>query len=110
MRIAIPVANNELCLHFGHCQAFALLDLEDQRVKRQQTLNPPAHQPGVLPRWLAGQGVNVVIAGGMGMRAQQLFQQHGIQVIVGAAPSSPIAIAEAFLAGKLETGENVCDH
>jgi predicted Fe-Mo cluster-binding NifX family protein len=52
----------------------------------------------------------VIIAGGMGMRAQQLFAQQSIQVLVGAPSEEPEAIARAFLDGTLQTGENVCDH
>ena len=76
----------------------------------RKTLRPPPHEPGVLPRWLHEQGVNVVVAGGMGQRAYQLFAQNDIKVIVGAPASDPDDIVAAYLAGTLETGENVCDH
>ena len=71
---------------------------------------PPPHEPGVLPKWLSDQNVDLVIAGGMGMRAQQLFAQAGVKVLTGAPGENPEKIVEAYLANTLETGKNVCDH
>jgi len=112
MRIAIPAANGQLAMHFGHCEKFALVDVDPdaKSVTGTQELDPPAHEPGVLPRWLAENSVNLVIAGGMGMRAQQLFAQSGIEVLVGAPSEAPESIVSAYLEGTLEVGENVCDH
>lgn len=112
MRIAIPTADGKLCMHFGHCQEFALVDVDDteKRVRDTSYHSPPAHEPGALPRWLKEQSANVVIAGGMGRRAQAIFSENGIDVIVGAAAETPEAIAESYLQGTLETGNNVCDH
>ena len=73
-------------------------------------MSPPPHEPGVLPRWLSEQGVTVVIAGGMGGRARDLFTNFGIRVITGAPVNTPDKIVAAFLDGSLELGENTCDH
>ncbi len=112
MRIAIPTAQGRLCMHFGHCEQFTLIDADDatHAVSHIEQVTPPPHEPGLLPRWLAERGVTVVIAGGMGQRAQQLFQQRGIHVVTGASSSDPEAAAQAWLAGTLVTGANVCDH
>lgn len=112
MKIAIPLADGKLSMHFGHCQEFALVDVDEntQEVLQTQTLQPPAHQPGVLPAWLHELGANVIIAGGMGQRAQQLFAQNDIKVIIGASAQNSEELIKAFLAGTLETGENICDH
>ena len=112
MKLAIPVANGRLSLHFGHCDEFVLVavDIESKRVLSQSKLEAPPHEPGVLPRWLHEQGATHVIAGGMGRRAQQLFLESGVNVVLGAPCDTPDALASAFLAGTLELGENVCDH
>ncbi len=112
MRIAIPVAEGKLAQHFGHCQEFALIDVDRERsqIVKQTSLVPPAHQPGVLPKWLAEQGADIVICGGMGQRAQGLFRSQGIEVVVGAPVMAPEGIATAHLNGTLEAGENICDH
>jgi predicted Fe-Mo cluster-binding NifX family protein len=112
MKIAIPVVDKQLCLHFGHCAHFAMVEVDDKEKKITSTeyMEPPAHEPGVLPKWLHEQGVNVILAGGMGTRAQQLFEQNGIEVVVGCAPASPETLVAAYLAGELQTGDNACDH
>ncbi len=112
MKIAIPIINGKLCMHFGHCEQFALVEADEtaKTISATEFLTPPAHEPGVLPRWLHEQGANVIIAGGMGQRAQGLFTQNGIAVIVGAPADTPEDIVTAYLAGTLEAGQNVCDH
>jgi predicted Fe-Mo cluster-binding NifX family protein len=112
MKIAVPLAGGRLAAHFGHCEAFALLeaDPETGAPGPVTTLTPPPHEPGLLPRWLHAQGVDVIIAGGMGRRAQDLFQKQGIAVHIGAPAETPEALAQAFLDKTLQTGPNVCDH
>jgi ATP-binding protein involved in chromosome partitioning len=46
----------------------------------------------------------------MGQRAQQLFAQNGITVVMGAPAEPPEHLATAYLNGTLETGDNICDH
>jgi len=112
MRIAIPITNGKLSAHFGHCQEFALVDVNEQtrEIAGVEKLQPPAHEPGALPRWLGEQKADVIIAGGMGQRAQQLFTQNKIKVVVGAPEQSVEELASAFLDNTLETGQNICDH
>jgi len=112
MRIAIPLTQGRLASHFGHCEEFALVDVDKERncIRMSDALAPPAHQPGVLPAWLAKQGAALVIAGGMGQRAQELFRTHGIDVIVGAPAWDADALVTAYLNGTLEAGDNVCGH
>ncbi|MFO7653317.1 MAG: NifB/NifX family molybdenum-iron cluster-binding protein [Candidatus Krumholzibacteriia bacterium] len=112
MRIAVPVAAGRMALHFGHCESFALVDVDPTAatiVDRRDVPAPP-HQPGLLPPWLAGQGVDVIIAGGMGQRAQDLFAAQRIRVLVGASAGSPEELVTGFLKGTLALGANVCDH
>jgi predicted Fe-Mo cluster-binding NifX family protein len=112
MRIAIPLATGKLAVHFGHCEEFALVDVDDREKKiiGEVRIGAPPHEPGRLPTWLASQGAEVIIAGGMGSRAQALFAGQGIRVIVGAAAAEPRALARAFLERSLATGTNLCDH
>jgi predicted Fe-Mo cluster-binding NifX family protein len=99
-------------MHFGHCEHFALVDVNPdgkEIVKREDVAAPP-HQPGLLPPWLAERGATTILAGGMGQRAQQLFAQQGIQVVVGAPAETPEQLVTEYLAGTLQVGDNVCDH
>ncbi len=112
MRIAIPVAGGVLCPHFGHCEHFVVVDVDTETrvVSSTRTLVPPPHEPGLLPRWLKEQGADLIIAGGMGMRAQNLFTEHGVRVVTGAAAEAPEKLVADMLAGSLVTGANACDH
>jgi predicted Fe-Mo cluster-binding NifX family protein len=112
MKIAVPITGGVLAEHFGHCQQFAILEVdpEQKSILKTEAVTPPAHQPGVFPQWLGSLGVNIVIAGGMGMRAIQLFQSQGIQVISGAPPQEPETVVNSYLQQQLTTDANPCDH
>lgn len=110
-KIAIPTADNTLCMHFGHCETFTVVNVDDNNaVTSIESLLPPPHEPGLLPRWLAKHGVTDIIAGGMGQRAQALFAEQKIIVTTGAPAESPETLVKAYLEGSLETGSNACDH
>ena len=112
MLIAIPILDGKLCQHFGHCENFTIIEIGPAtgKITDRKDLTPPPHEPGVLPKWLGDMGVNVIIAGGMGQRAQQLFDENKIEVIVGAAADEPENLVAAYLNKNLQTGENLCDH
>ena len=112
MRIAIPLAGGKLTMHFGHCESFAPVDVDPKAktILKKDELSAPEHQPGLLPRWLAERGAQMIIAGGMGGRAQSLFADNGITVVVGAPDEAPEVLVIAYLNGTLQVGENVCDH
>lgn len=107
---AIPTAGGKLCAHFGHCESFAIVETEDQTVIKEEYITPPGHQPGVYPKFLAEHGVSVIISGGMGQRAQQLFKENNIEVCIGVDAESPKILVEQFLNNQLQTGQNLCDH
>ena len=112
MKVAIPCADKTLCAHFGHCDEFAIMDvdMDSKKMGAIEYLTPPPHEPGLLPKWLAEKQINLVIAGGMGSRAQQLFGSQGIKVIAGADAGSPEKVVTSYLEGTLKTGGNLCDH
>jgi len=112
MIIAIPVTNNKLDNHFGHCKEFALVktDLEKKKILSQEIVQAPPHQPGLLPKWLAQLGTNMVIAGGIGQRAKDLLNNHNIEVLVGASQETPEKLVKIYLEGNMKLGENCCDH
>lgn len=110
MKIAVPVSGGKLSSHFGHCEAFAMLDVEKTEVIRRADEAPPPHAPGVLPAWLAERGVTMVIAGGMGPKALELFAQNNIRVVVGAPVEAPEILVSGFLEGSLVNAGNGCNH
>jgi Mrp family chromosome partitioning ATPase/predicted Fe-Mo cluster-binding NifX family protein len=110
VKIAVPTSDGKLAAHFGHCRQFAIVEVADGQVKQTTMVEPPAHEPGVLPEWLHQQGVSLVITGGMGQRAQGHFTDKGVEVITGAPSLSPEELVGQYLSGALQTGDNLCDH
>jgi len=83
---------------------------QEKKILKREDVKAPPHQPGLLPPWLAGQGANVIIAGGIGQRAIALFHEQGIQVLVGASAEKPETVVSDYLAGTLQSSDNLCDH
>jgi len=112
LRIAVPVSGGRLAQHFGHCEQFAIVDADPESGTMEDPayLNPPPHEPGVLPKWLAEQGVHVVLAGGMGSRAVNNFRDYGVKVVTGSEDLPPQELTRSYLQGTLTTGENACTH
>ena len=109
-KIALPLENGVICAHFGHCQQFAIVDVQDGVITNFQTHTPPEHVPGVYPRWVAQFGVTDVIGGGMGQKAIDLFHEQNINVFIGAPLSDPKEIVTQFINNKLELSANYCNH
>ena len=113
MRVALPTNERKLSIHFGHCAEFAVVDFneETKKVEKVEFLAPPSYEPGALPKWLNEHGVNLIIAGGIGMRAQEILKGHGINVVSGVtADESAEEIVVKFFNDELEFGNNICDH
>lgn len=110
IKFAVPTVDKILCEHFGHCAQFAIVDVEDGKITNESYVTPPAHEPGLLPKWLHEQEVTIIIASGMGSRAQNLFTQNGINVFVGAPSKAPKDLVKDYLENNLESGTNGCDH
>lgn len=109
-RIAIPLENEVLCAHFGHCEKFAIVDVVNNEIIEVKEVDPPEHVPGLYPRWVAQFGVTDVIAGGMGQQAIMLFNQQKINVFVGAPVKSAKELVNDFLGNKLDLSANYCNH
>jgi len=112
MKIAIPIVKEQLSLHFGHCEQFAVFQIDDdsKKIIYRSNHTPPAHEPGVLPKWLHELGVDIIISSGMGQRAQQLFVENNIKVVTGVQSGKLEDIVIDYLKNSLVTGQNICDH
>jgi len=109
MRYAIASDGTQVAAHFGRCPEYLLVDIEDGAVVSRVVLPSPGHEPGLLPRLLAENGVHAVIAGGAGPRAVGLLGDLGIMTCLGACGPVEDVVAE-LLAGTLESGESACEH
>ncbi|MBC8262540.1 MAG: NifB/NifX family molybdenum-iron cluster-binding protein [Anaerolineales bacterium] len=109
MRIAISADDNNglesvVSPHFGRCPHYVLVDVEGQEVKAIQSVDNPyysQHAPGQVPGFINGQGVNVMLTGGMGRRAIGFFEQYGIEAVTGASGTVRYAL-ERYLGGQLK--------
>jgi Mrp family chromosome partitioning ATPase/predicted Fe-Mo cluster-binding NifX family protein len=110
MKIAVASEDNQVTQHFGHCESFMVYDVEGSKIVKSETIANPGHRPGFLPNFLNDMGVNVIISGGMGGGAIDIFNEKGIQVVTGAKGESQ-KVAEDFIGGNLVSTGSVCrDH
>ena len=93
--------------HFGRCPAYTLLVIEGQKVISRSEIPNPGHETGYIPNFLHDQGIDVIIAGGMGWRAQELFSQYKIKPILGVTGKID-DIVQQILAGTIQGGASTC--
>jgi predicted Fe-Mo cluster-binding NifX family protein len=107
MKIAVASEGKMVTEHFGHCEGFIIFEAENGQITRSETVPNPGHKPGFLPNFLNDKGVNVIISGGMGGGAIDIFNEKDIEVIVGASGDARTA-AEKYLKGELKSTGSVC--
>lgn len=111
VKVAVPVAGGQFSEHFGAADGFLIFESggegADSLVERR--LQAPPHERGAFPAWLRSLGVSAVLAGGMGPRAQQMFQASGIDLILGIAGGTPRSLVEAYLRGELVSQGSSCE-
>ena len=110
IRIAVASQKDQVADHFGHCQQFVLYDAENGQIKKDQTVAHPGHRRGFLPHFLQELNVDVILAGGMGGGAIELFDAAHIEVVVGVKGDVKKAVQD-YLHGDLKSTGSVCqDH
>jgi len=109
MRIAISTENSMVAAHFGRCPSYTLVDIEDGKVTGKEVVDNPGHAPGAIPKFLSEKGCDLIIAGGMGRRAQQFFSQFNMDWITGVQGEVDTVIDD-FINNRLTAGESTCDH
>ena len=107
IKIAVASENEMVTEHFGHCANFNVFEVENNQIIKSESIPNPGHKPGFLPNFLNDMGVNVIISGGMGSGAIDIFNEKGIEVIVGASGNAKEAV-EAYLQGTLKSTGSVC--
>ncbi len=101
MKIAVASDEKYVSGHFGHCEGFTIYEVEEGKSLEKSFTPNPGHRPGFLPVFLRDLKVNVIIAGGMGETAQDLFNENGIEVVVGAQGLSD-DVVQKFVNGELK--------
>ncbi len=104
--------DGQVSAHFGRCPFYVLVKVNgDTEIEFQILVANPhfdSHQPGMMPRFIRGLGADVIIAGGMGPRAIDMFHGFGMDVATGAVGSVEEVIG-AYLRGE-HRGVVPCAH
>ena len=107
MKVAISTDGNKVSPHFGRCPQFTIIEVENNELVDKKVIENPGHHPGYLPQYLNKIGVGCIVAGGMGMRAKELFSQTGIEAVLGVEGEVEEIIGK-IIDGSLEGGESIC--
>ena len=110
MKIVIPSADEKLCGHFGHCEYFTFVEVNPES-KEILNIEKKVPEEGIScqsANWIASQGANVVLAGGMGGRPMAIFAQNGVKIVAGCPELGIEEVVKQYLNDTLLTGENSC--
>lgn len=109
MKIAVASEKDMVTGHFGHCENFNIFDVDDKEILTMESVANPGHKPGFLPNFLNDLGVKVIVSGGMGGGAVSIFNEHGIEVVIGIEGSAKASVKE-YLKGNLQSTGSICNH
>ena len=106
-KIAIAADAGSVSAHFGRCPEFIFVSINDNKIIEQKSLPNPGHAMGTIPRFIHENEATAIICGGMGARAQQMFNDFGIDTIMGIQMPVENAIA-SFVNGSLKAAPSMC--
>ena len=107
MKVAISTDGEYVSPHFGRCPYFTIVEIKEGKIISKEVINNPGHAPAFLPQFLSEKGINYIIAGGMGRRAEELFSEQGIETIVGVSGRID-EVVDKLAKGTLKAGESLC--
>ena len=110
MKIALPSSGNMVDAHFGHCEHFTVITVDEKNtIVNQEIVQPPAGcgcKTNIVST-LAAMGVTVMLAGNMGAGAVNVLASHGIQVVRGCS-GDVRTVVEDWLVGSLRDSGASC--
>lgn len=109
MKIAVACDKRAVTNHFGHCESFVLFEVENSNIMNEESIPNPGHKPGYLPNFLADLGIDTIISGGMGAGAVEIFQERGIETVLG-AQGDVLDTCKRYMRGELKSSGSVCNH
>ena len=108
IKIAVASENEMVTEHFGHCKNFNIFEIENKQIIKSESIANPGHKPGFLPNYLNDMGVNIIISGGMGAGATEIFNEKNIEIIVGVSGNAK-EVVEDYLKGSIKTTSSICN-
>ena len=112
MKVAIPTRGNVVDDHFGHCEAYTVFTIDENRKIVKSQILPSPQGCGCksnISAILQEIGVGVMLAGNMGNGALNVLNSYGIEVYRGCS-GDVRQVAEAFLLGKIDDSGEGCHH
>ncbi len=109
MKVAVSTDGAYVSAHFGRCPEYTIFDIEDGKIKERKVIPNPGHEPGFLPGYLGKMGIDCIICGGMGPRAQELFAQQNVKTLIG-IEGLVDEVIKLYIKGELVSGKSTCDH
>lgn len=107
MKIAIATEGTNVSEHFGRCEDFTIVEIENSEVISKVMINTVGNQHGLLPVFLLSHGAMTVVSGGMGDGAKQNLKSNGMEILTGVSGSVEDAIL-AFINGSLISDDSGC--
>ncbi len=112
MKIALPTREGHIDSHFGHCEYYTIVEVNEARQVVAQEVLPAPQGCGCksnIAYTLAEMGVSLMLAGNMGQGAVNVLSSQRIEVLRGC--NGPVeAVVAQWLAGQLVDQSVACDH
>lgn len=107
MKIAVTYDNGEIFQHFGHSEKFKFYEVSDGKILNSEVVDTNGSGHGALTDFLFGNGVDILICGGIGGGAKDALSAAGIKIFGGVSGNADKAAAD-FLSGTLDFDPGVC--
>jgi len=107
MRIAISTDGDFISAHFGRCPHFTIVNIDEGKILDKEVIENPGHHPGFIPKFLHEKNVDCIVTGGVGRRANLIFDEFGIKVVIGVSGRID-EIVDKLQKGTLEGGKSIC--
>lgn len=110
-KVAVPIVENGVLeSHFGQTRLFAIYMVKDSKIESKETLTPPPHAPGVLPKWLRENEVTDVLVNSMGERASKILSHFNVNVMLGAPVLTADELVQGYIDNTIEFTNELCLH
>lgn len=110
MKVAVTYENGQVFQHFGHSEQFKVFDVENGAIVKSEVIGTNGSGHGALATLLSGQGVDVLICGGIGGGARTALAEAGIELFPGASGSADAAVQSLLNGTLVFNPDTVCTH
>ena len=108
MKIAVTYDKGMVGEHFGHAEAFKVYDIDGETVNSVEVVEVKEQGHDVMANFIDSLGVDVLICGGIGERAQEAVEDKGIVIVSGASGDADIAVVK-YIAGEIDSEGANCN-